>query len=87
MRLKQHSRLFAVILFLVLGVSYLWCIVDNILSSAEMANAGGEIEVTAVVMFGAIVWLIGHGIHGVIFLALPVLMWPRKEVEEQTLAY
>jgi hypothetical protein len=52
-----------------------------------MANAGGEIEVTAVVMFGAIVWLIGHGIHGVIFLALPVLMWPRKEVEEQTLAY
>jgi hypothetical protein len=87
MRLKQHSRLFAVILFLVLGVSYLWCIVDNILSSAEMANAGGEIEVTAVVMFSAIVWLIGHGIHGVIFLALPVLMWPRKEVEEQTLAY
>jgi hypothetical protein len=87
MRLKQHSRLFAVILFLVLGVSYLWCIVDNILSSAEMANAGGEIEVTAVVMFSAIVWLIGHGIHGVIFLALPVLMWPRREVKEQTLAY
>jgi hypothetical protein len=87
MRLKQHSRLFAVILFLVLGVSYLWCIVDNILISAEVAKSGGEIEVTAVVMFSAIVWLIGHGIHGVIFLALPVLMWPRKEVEEQTLAY
>ena len=87
MHLKQHSRLLAVMLFLLLAASYLWCIVDNILSSAEMANAGVETEVTAVVMFSAIVWLIGHGIHGVIFLALPVLMWPRREVKEQTLAY
>lgn len=86
MRLKQHSRLFAVILFLVLAVSYLWCIVDNILTSAEMAKAGGEIEVTAVVLFSAIVWLIGHGIHGAAFIALPILLWSRRSTEAQTTA-
>ncbi len=87
MRLKQHLRLLAVILFLVLAASYLWCIVDNILTSAEMAKVGVETEVTAVVIVSAIVWLIGHGIHGVVFLALPVLLWLRSAAEEQTLAY
>ena len=86
MRLKQHSRLFAVILFLVLAASYLWCIVDNILSSAEMAKAGVETEVTAVVILSAILWLVAHGIHGAASIALPVLLfWPNR-LKDRTLA-
>ena len=77
--LKQHSRLFVVILFLVLAASYLWCIVDNILTGAEMAKAGGEIEVTAVVIFSTILWLVAHGIHGAASIVLPVLLfWPNR---------
>ena len=86
MRLNQHSRLLGVILFLLLAVSYLWCIVDNIVSSADMTNVGGWAEVTAVVLFSAIVWLIGHGIHGAAFIVLPILLWSRRSAEAQTTA-
>lgn len=81
MRDKRSRRLWAGFLYLVLALTFLWCIVDNIIASAENdLDAGGP--VTAVVIVGGALWLLGHGIHGAATLALPAL-YLRGEREKE----
>lgn len=76
MRKTEHLYRWGTILFVILALSYLWCIVENIITSAEMAKAGVVMPVTAVTITRGVSWLIAHGIHGVIIFALPaMLLW------------
>lgn len=84
MRKTKHLYRWATILFVILALSYLWCIVENIITSVEMAKAGVVMPVTAVTITRGVLWLIAHGIHGVIIFALPaMLLWrslPQNDV-------
>lgn len=86
MRQKQRWRLLALILFLALALSFLWCIVDNILASAETAKTGIMIPVTVVTIAGGVLWLVGHGIHGAAIVALPALCLRRSDDRGQIYA-
>lgn len=86
MRQKLRWRLLALILFLALTLSFLWCIVDNILASAEMAKTEAMIPVTAVTIAGGMLWLVGHGIHGAAVIALPALCLRRSDARGQIYA-
>lgn len=87
MRQKQHRHLFALILFLALALSFFWCTVDNLLASAEMANTGIVMPVTAVTIISGMLWLIGHGIHGAVAMALPAFCLRRSDAKENIYAY
>lgn len=83
---KKVSRLLALGVFLILVLTFLWCIVDNILRSAAMANAGVVMPVTAVTIVGGMLWLISHGIHGAAIIALPALILRRTAMREEVYA-
>ena len=70
----RNSQLKALILFVILAFSYLWCILDNVVSSAETAKAGVVMPITAVTIASGFFWLIAHGIHGTAAIALPFLI-------------
>lgn len=84
---RQRLRLLATLLFLVLALSFLWCTIDNIILGAEKAKPAVEIQVTALTIAGAMLWLVGHGIHGAAVIALPMLLWRRSGAGEQIHAY
>lgn len=71
---KWLLPLISVSSFLVLALSFFWCIVDDILASAEMATSGVVMPVTTITVLGAILWLIAHGIHGAATIAFPILL-------------
>lgn len=78
MRQKWLLRLLALISFLVLMFTFLWCIVENIVTSTDMAKAGIAMPVTIVTVLTGLLWLIGHGIHGVAAIALPVFILHKR---------
>lgn len=82
MRKTKHLYRWATILFVILALSFLWCIVENIITSAEMAKAGVVMPVTAVTLFSGIFWLISHGIHGAVAFSLPALFLRHRVIEE-----
>lgn len=86
MRQKWLLHLIAVSSFLVLALSFLWCIVDDILTSAEMAKAGIVMPVTFITVLGAMLWLIAHSVHGVAVIALPALILRRHVSNENVFA-
>ena len=83
---KYFHLLIALGVFLVLLLTFFWCIVDNILTGAEMANAGFVTSVTAVTIIGALLWLSGHGLHGAAVIALPALILRRPRTKEEVYA-
>ncbi len=84
---KKFSRLLALGVFGVLLLTFLWCIVENLLTGAEMAKAGIVTPVTAVTIVSAILWLIGHGIHGAAVVALPAILLRRNDTHEEMYAH
>ena len=87
MQQKQRRRLLAVLLFLALALSFLWCIVDDIVTSAEATKTGYATPVTAVTITGGILWLVGHGIHGAAVVGIPVLLSRRSGEKERLHGY
>jgi hypothetical protein len=87
MRQKWLLHLIALSSFLVLALSFLWCIVDDILTSAEMAKAGVVMPVTSITMIGGMLWLIAHGIHGAAAIVFPALILRRPDTSEEVYAY
>lgn len=87
MRQKWLLRLLALVSFLTLMFTFLWCNVDNILTSAEMAKAGAVMPVTSMTVLTALLWLIGHGIHGVAAIAIPVFILHMRAKNEVGYVY
>lgn len=77
----QSKRRMATLLFLALLASFVWCIVDNIIMSAQVPDV---IEETTVTIIGAILWLVAHGIHGAAVIALPAMIWRQGDGKEGT---
>ena len=81
---ESGKRWTAALLFLMLAVSFVWCIVDNIIMSAQASDV---IEETTVAIIGAILWLVAHGIHGAAVIALPALIWRHGDGKERSHVY
>lgn len=78
MGILNKPRLLASLFFIILALSFLWCIIDNILYSAQLAQTGTVIQVSTRTILTGYLWLIGHGIHGAAVIALPIMLWLRK---------
>ncbi|MBK8903548.1 MAG: hypothetical protein IPM53_20360 [Anaerolineaceae bacterium] len=52
-----------------------------------MAKAGIVMPVTAVTVLTGLLWLIGHGIHGVAAIALPIFILHRHARKEVSYVY
>ena len=81
MRQKQHRRILALILLVALALSFLWCIVDNVLTGAAVAKTGAATPVTAVTITRGVLWLVGHGVHGAAVIVLPTLLWQHSQAK------
>ena len=87
MRQKWLLRLLALVSFLVLVITFLWCILENIATSAELAKAGVVMPVTSITVLTGLFWLIGHGVHGVAAMALPIFIFHRRTKNELNNVY
>ena len=77
MRILYKPRLLASLLFVVLLLSFLWCILDNVFQSTTNIHAGNSGPVSAALVLEGFLWLVGHGIHGAAVFALPALLIQR----------
>ena len=80
---EPKIRRLAGLLFLMLAASFLYCIVDNIILGAQSPGTTDGLTATTVANVGAILWLIGHGIHGAAVIALPAMVWRRGHIEKR----
>ncbi len=71
-------RLLALFLFIILALSFLWCMIDNIRYSVQLAQTETIIQVSTNTILTGYFWLIGHGIHGAAVIILPLMLWLRK---------
>lgn len=83
MHQKQHRRILALFLLVTLALSFLWCIVDNVLSGAAVAKTGTGVAVPAVAITRGVLWLVGHGVHGAAVIVLPTLLWQHSQAKGQ----
>lgn len=80
MRSLNKLRIFAVLLFVVLALSFLWCAVDDIVRSAPTTQSAALATVSATTLLFGFLWLVGHGVHGAAVVAVPFmfLRWTRS---------
>ncbi len=74
MRLFDKQQLLAFLLFVILTATFLWCIVDNIVTSTQTSLAENHGQASLVVVASGMLWLIGHGLHGAAALAVPLMI-------------
>ena len=73
---RYKPRLFITLLFAGLLLSFLWCIVENIINARNGITANtlsGSVDT----IISGYFWLIGHGIHGAAVFVIPSLYWRR----------
>lgn len=83
MHVPYKWSLLAASLFILLVLSFLWCMVDNIWRSSQMEQAGEVVVVSAGTLLAGYLWLVGHGIHGAAVIALPALLLRRDNFQYQ----
>lgn len=73
MNFFDKRQLLAFLLFVILTATFLWCIVDNIVTSTPTSLTENHGQASLVVASGML-WLIGHGLHGAAALAVPLMI-------------
>lgn len=84
---ESGKRWAAALLFLALAASFVWCIVDNIVMSAQAPGTVTETTVMTTTIIGAILWLVAHGVHGAAVIALPAMIWRHGDGKERNHVY
>lgn len=74
MRFFDKRQLLAFLLFVILTATFLWCIVDNIVTSTQTSLTENHGQASFVVVASGMLWLIGHGLHGAAALAVPIMI-------------
>lgn len=74
---SYKPRLFFALLFLGMALSFLWCILENIVTGVRITNTGNSTYVSVSTIVSGYFWLIGHGLHGAAVFIIPSLYWRR----------
>jgi hypothetical protein len=77
MPVRHKPRLLALLLFVTLILSFLWCMIDNILHSASVTQIGNTGPVSTALVLEGFFWLVGHGMHGAAVFVLPAMLIER----------